>query len=648
MLMTSLDKLLYDASQGKFHNIESNINIDEQIDGVTIVKDVDGKIKVSDNFVGNGSGTNLPIDISDVTGLQDELDDAKKYTDDAVQEVNDKILYTKPTKSFIICVAGQSNSVGYDESPVNDVISKNLSPKRIRQLGIYDNDNLKNIELGHHAHSLQDMRNKYNTATSSKRGTKGIHLPLGNLLLNEVPEDYEILFVNTAYGGTGFTTARGNGVSDYNATTMKPNSPSGIYTWGTQSAYFFAMRDRIKYALDLNDENVFGGVIWIQGEADSANASLHLTAFNAMTTEFFRYFNETENGKYKKRVFKGIWDKDLWYNVETVAYWYSVGQCQTIWDNYRNWNPKTYVEIPRTTDSNAVNGMHPNEPNTSSIPASHFGNDAYTKVVAPRVVKKMIKNNGLFNKKTTIEMSEIEHGFDPSLDATESTLTSTDFIGKGSNSSCTLANGMISFANTPTSYNSNIDFKGVYKLTFEATQKFYWLAFRGSFDNKMNVMGIGGHVSGKISEIIAGRNPSTEVIISTAITPTYNLQQGDKVSIYVNDNGLIEVYLKKNTESKFSFWFKYDTSNIKDLYSTVDNKIVGLVFGVSDNSVLEPYTANNAMKNVVIQRNKGYINNATLDALIYNKAVEVAKELTAVYTTQINDLRARIERLENA
>ena len=71
--MTSLDKLLYDASHGNFPTVEGDINLDEQIDGVTLVKDVDGKIKVSDDFVGNG--VELPIDISNVTDLQTELDE---------------------------------------------------------------------------------------------------------------------------------------------------------------------------------------------------------------------------------------------------------------------------------------------------------------------------------------------------------------------------------------------------------------------------------------------------------------------------------------------------------------------------------------------------------------------------------------------
>ena len=56
-----------------------------------------------------------------------------------------------------------------------------------------------------------------------------------------------------------------------------------------------------------------------------------------------------------------------------------------IWDHYRSWNPGTYVEIPRDTDTNEVNGTGL----TTAIRPRHFGNDAYQRVVAPRIVEKM-------------------------------------------------------------------------------------------------------------------------------------------------------------------------------------------------------------------------------------------------------------------
>jgi len=64
-----------------------------------------------------------------------------------------------------------------------------------------------------------------------------------------------------------------------------------------------------------------------------------------------------------------------------VNYWYTQGECAKIWENYRAWNPKTYVEIPRETPSNEVNGTGI----TAKIRAAHFGGDAFVDTVAPRV-----------------------------------------------------------------------------------------------------------------------------------------------------------------------------------------------------------------------------------------------------------------------
>lgn len=102
-----------------------------------------------------------------------------------------------------------------------------------------------------------------------------------------------------------------------------------------------------------------------------------------MTEDFF----ETMQKEYPERVYKGNWDRNCWFNVETVSYWYSRGECQVIWDNYRKWNEKTYVEIPRTVDSNEINGTGA----TTSERGAHFGNDAFLKEVAPRTVRKIVE-----------------------------------------------------------------------------------------------------------------------------------------------------------------------------------------------------------------------------------------------------------------
>ncbi len=280
-------------------------------------------------------------------------------------------------KYMILCIAGQSNAVGYDESYVPDNYLEQFNRARIAQLGLYEDDNLKVIPLGVCAQSYQDLRPFSNlNNTVPNLGTKGMHLPLAHLLLEDIPEDYDILVLSCAYGGAGFTVG---GKGSYNKEKMMPSLGDG--QWGVEAPYYLGMKDRISYALNLNPENKFLGVVWVQGEHDNPNAAGQKSGFEKMTEDFFTYFGS----EYANRVYKGDWNRDIWYNVETVAYWYTQGQCVEIWDNYKKWNESTYVEIPRDTDSNAVNGTG----RTASIRESHFGNDAFLKVIAPKIEKKM-------------------------------------------------------------------------------------------------------------------------------------------------------------------------------------------------------------------------------------------------------------------
>lgn len=274
---------------------------------------------------------------------------------------------------MILCVAGQSNAVGYDESPIPAGYERQFHTERIRQLGLYGADNLRPIPLGACAQNYQDMRPFSNPQNKAPNlGTKGMHLPLADLLLPYLPPEASLLVVPCAYGGTAFTVGE---KGSYNAAELRPEP--GIWRWGVDSPYYLAMRSRISFALRLHPENQFLGVVWLQGESDNADAAGQKAGFERMTQDFFDYFSD----HFPSRVYRGDWNKDIWYNVETVSHWYSQGQCSQIWANYRAWNPATYVEIPRDTDSNEKNGTGL----TSSTRACHFGNDAYLKVVAPRV-----------------------------------------------------------------------------------------------------------------------------------------------------------------------------------------------------------------------------------------------------------------------
>lgn len=280
-------------------------------------------------------------------------------------------------KYMILCVAGQSNAVGFDESPVDKDYMGRFRTRRLWQLGLWGEDNLKIVPLQACAQNFQDMRPYGNPdSVPDQPGTKGMQLPLADLLLDRIPEDYDILVLPCAYGGVGFT--RGE-PGTYDPQTLRPSE--GRLRWGVQSPYYLALKDRLRLMLDRNPENKFLGLVWLQGEFDFEDGDGNIRGF----TEMSRDFLETFAREYPGRVYRGDWNRDIWYNVETTYYWYTQGDCPKIWEHYRSWNPATYVEIPRDTDTNAVNGTGV----TTAIRPAHFGNDAFYRVVAPAVKAKM-------------------------------------------------------------------------------------------------------------------------------------------------------------------------------------------------------------------------------------------------------------------
>ena len=280
-------------------------------------------------------------------------------------------------KYMILCVAGQSNAVGFDESPVEKDYMGRFRTRRLWQLGLWGEDNLQIVPLQACAQNFQDMRPYGNPgSTPGQPGTKGMQLPLGDLLLDRIPEDYDILVLPCAYGGVGFTVGE---TGTYDPQTRRPSE--GRLRWGVQSPYYLALKDRLRFVLDQNPENKFLGVVWLQGEFDFEDGEGNIRGFTEMTRDFLATFSQ----EYPGRVYRGDWNRDIWYNVETTAYWYTQGDCPKIWAHYKTWNPKTYVEIPRDTDTNAVNGTGV----TTAIRPAHFGNDAFYRVIAPAVAAKM-------------------------------------------------------------------------------------------------------------------------------------------------------------------------------------------------------------------------------------------------------------------
>lgn len=311
----------------------------------------------------------------------------------------------KYTKWVVLAVAGQSNSVGYDESENTTLSNPNSDPDRIKQVGLFGTDNLKLIPLQSMAQNLQNMTN-FGLA-AGKKGTKGIHLPLAELMAKHIPSDYGIIVVPVAYGMTFLTRPSGT-TRTYNTTNLKPDSDdaSNDY-WTVGKAYHQTLRDRVKWALDQGQGkavNKFAGVIWCQGEADTAqfngNSSNHGALFQALVNQL-----ATDWADYNACSPSGTMDKSVWFVHDTTVYWRQrTANANTegvdvsnIWKQYQQFLPMGHVVniLPLEEYTNAVNG---GGTRTSSTYNSHYGNNAYRDVVAPRVLDAMLKSNMIYGQ----------------------------------------------------------------------------------------------------------------------------------------------------------------------------------------------------------------------------------------------------------
>lgn len=281
---------------------------------------------------------------------------------------------------YILIVAGQSNAVGYDESPITlDEIGD--MGNDLLQLG-YNTQNLELKQLTPCADNFQDMSSFINSSSvSGYTGTKGIHLPLARLLkANLKNPNAKIVVLPCAYGGTGFSTSAD---LTYNTTTMKV--ASGVSKWGSDSSFYKAMRDRLQKLLaDTTIDAKYLGTVWCLGEQDGStnNFAKWYSGFTTMTNIF-----ESEMSAYNSKSVTGSFNEDTWFVYEGTNYTFKSASnyrvCQMIWHEYRNiLGNMNYIHLSRGSDiTNETNGTGA----TSSSLGLHFGNGAFRTVIAPKV-----------------------------------------------------------------------------------------------------------------------------------------------------------------------------------------------------------------------------------------------------------------------
>lgn len=288
-------------------------------------------------------------------------------------------------KFVVVGVTGQSNSVGYDESPLT-MFDVPRDPARIMQ---YSNS-LK--PLTYMAESIQMMNSvgiRNQTAAANERmtkdawvdeerrtqaKTKGIHLPLANLICDVIPEDYGVLMVPGSYGGLGINS----------------------FTKG--SSHYSTFVSRLKAAMNSNEENIFCGIIWCQGENNCGNAGDgYLSTLRQLITD-----TNNELQDYVKRSTHGsITEKD-WYFYEWPVYYKNL-DTGGILPALKGFFGSRYVPIPDETPHNTT--MF-----TSGNTEAHFGDNSFRKTIAPRVFNAMQANGAFlcnsYDNDTIVEVPE--------------------------------------------------------------------------------------------------------------------------------------------------------------------------------------------------------------------------------------------------
>lgn len=318
------------------------------------------KSEVSDTYA-------TKSEVSDTYATKSEVSDTYA-TKEQLAQISSGGVVSSEAKSYdkfvVVGVWGQSNAVGYDEGEVN-AFDVPVNENRIFQISAIDNT-LK--PLTYCAENLQNMNTVIpqgfvanGMSPKPQAGTKGIHLPLANLICSAVPDDYGVIIVPYAYGGQAIS-------------------------YFANSARVSGFTDNIKKALDLNSANVFAGIIWCQGENNSGNTTgaSYKSAFEALindvNSKLQAYANRTSGNSITAK---------NWYFYEYPVHYRNMTYGREIMNAIK--------EVVGEANYIALRENHPVNTTkyTSGTMAAHYAGDFYRTDIAPKVFKAM-SNNGVF------------------------------------------------------------------------------------------------------------------------------------------------------------------------------------------------------------------------------------------------------------
>jgi hypothetical protein len=259
------------------------------------------------------------------------------------------------TKYYVLPMGGQSNCVGYGESPYNIKGVDGPNP-RIKQLGRYAtgsvNDDLTIAKTGSNYDELWDKlrphadcnlkvipatpcldfgQNMFKHSKLNGGGTVSSGMYIAKMLLPYIPDDYGILIVPCAYGGTGFISGSDG---TWNQAKLRAENARrhGVDKPLSKDFYY-----RTKFALELNPENKLLPFVWIQGENDKGSHKAHYTGFKSFFDWFLTKFEADGLDSYLPQ---GRMDNFRWFCVGPTK-WMLTANLETDYINLqKNWDER--------------------------------------------------------------------------------------------------------------------------------------------------------------------------------------------------------------------------------------------------------------------------------------------------------------------
>ena len=305
-------------------------------------------------------------------------------------------------RSYVVIVAGQSNAVGYDESPIHSNEAKPIPFAYYEQLYPTTRSAYSlGSQVPFYAPYTDCFQNMRSYPTSCGNLTKGVHYFIAEKLIGFVPEDYELEIWGYAYGGSGVKTGNVGSVDSNNL-------PSGSTLWGDTGGLTLATAKRMKLHFGtLQPQSKLMAIVWCQGEqdgdknisvdnyADGIAKTMQTIATNAELKDE-NYVNP--NFKIDTTEYNGI-KYPLWVVYPgPQKYWNTRGTFKNI-IAWQKANFTNFVDLPedlQTNDSNASGSKAQTWRDwsgygfTSSVLNSHYAN--CFDFIGHKVAKKIVEN----------------------------------------------------------------------------------------------------------------------------------------------------------------------------------------------------------------------------------------------------------------